>query len=49
MRKYQRAIAHNLMQLDGVPRINKRIPGTRVSIPRLPFLRFMGYSGEIAE
>ncbi len=31
MRKYQRAIAHNLMQLDGIPRVNKRIPGTRSS------------------
>lgn len=31
MRKYQRAIAHHLMRLDGVPRINKRIPGTRSS------------------
>lgn len=31
MRKYQRAIARNLMQLDGVPRVNKRIPGTRSS------------------
>ena len=31
MRKYQRAIAHNLMQLDGIPRVNKRIPGTSVS------------------
>lgn len=25
------------------------ITGTRVRIPRIPFLRFMGYSGEIAE
>ena len=32
MRKYQRAIAHNLMQLDGIPRVNKRIPGTRASV-----------------
>lgn len=32
MRKYQRAIAHNLMQLDGLPRVNKRIPGTRTSV-----------------
>lgn len=31
MRKYQRAIAHNLMQLDGIPRVNKRIPRTRSS------------------
>lgn len=31
MRKYQRAIAHNLMQLDGIPRVNKLIPGTRSS------------------
>ena len=31
MRKYQRAIAHNLMSLDGIPRVNKRIPGTSLS------------------
>lgn len=31
MRKYQRAIARNLMQLEGIPRFNKRIHGTRSS------------------
>lgn len=31
MRKYQRAMARNLMLLEGIPPFNKRIPGTRSS------------------